>query len=54
MAVGKWRGGGWALVTGRWLSLLLGLWQRHPVRVFRGQEGEGNGRGNSPGGRGYW
>jgi len=48
---------GWAsgaLVTGRWSSLLRGPWQPLPVRVFRGQEGEGNGRGDSPGGHGYW
>jgi len=54
MAVGKWRGDGRPLVTGRWSSLLRGLWQPHPVQVFRGQEGEGNGWGDSPGGHGYW
>jgi len=54
VAVGKWHGDGQALVTGSWSLLLLGLWQLHPVRVFRGQEGEGNGWGDSPGGHGYW
>ena len=54
VAVGKWHGDGRALVTGCWSSLLLGPWQLHPVQVFRGQEGEGNGQGNSPGDHGYW
>jgi len=54
VVVGKWCGDGQVLVTGRWSSLLLGLWQPCPVQVFRGQEGEGNGWGNSPGDHGYW
>jgi len=54
VAVGKWRGDGRVLVTGRWSLLLQGLWQLLPVRVFRGQEGEGNGQGDSLGGHGYW
>jgi len=53
VAVGNWHRDGWALVTGCWSLLLLEPWQPCPVQVFRGQEGEGNGRGNSPGGCGY-
>jgi len=53
VAVGNWRRDGQALVTGCWSLLLLEPWQLHPVRVFRGQEGEGNGWGNSLGGHGY-
>jgi len=54
VVVGKWHGDGRALVIGSWSLLLLGPWQPRPVQEFRGQEGEGNGQGDSPGGHGCW